>query len=162
MNTKNQLHQFAWIGFTVLCTACSTPHRPDTFHSGERQPMKITMGVVSQVSDTEIPLATWKNASQSGRTYGQAAGEAVASLGGVSVPVGIAIALVGSVTGKLIGVASDSMRSTVKGQTIEVQPEQGGEAIQLFQPAQTKKLRLGDRVRIVEGSFVSRLELASE
>ena len=124
--------------------------------------MKTTVCIVDKVSDTEIPLATWKNGAQNGSIYGQAAGEAVASLGGLSVPLGIAIILIGSAAGKVVGVISDNSGNTIKGQQLVVTPVQGGEQILLFQPSQTKKLKQGDRVRIVEGSFFARLDPISE
>lgn len=162
MNTHNIVLRFTLAGLTILSCACSTPHRSATFHSGERQAMKITVGVVSQTSDVEIPLATIKNGSQEGGTYGQAAGEGVASLAGFSVPAGIAIVLIGSTVGKLAGVISDATEKTVSGQAIEVLPSQGGTPIRVLQPNQTKKLKPGDRVRIVEGSFFTHLEPASD
>ena len=162
MKTTNSLHRFAGLVLIILCSACTSSYRPITFHSGERQPMKITMGVVGQVSDAEIPIATWKDGAQNGQNFGQVFGESVSSLGGASVPLGIAIILLSKAAGNAVGALSDNTVNTIKGQEVEIIADMGGEPLRLFQPSHSKKLKLGDRVRIVEGSFFSRLEPANE
>ena len=162
MRKQNSLIRFACLALIVSCCACSTEYRPITFHSGERQPMKITMGVVSQVSDAEIPVATWKDGAQNGYNFGKVAGESVSSLGVASIPLGIAIMLVSTAAGKAVGTVNDNTVNSIKGQEIVIVTGQGGEPVRLFQATQMNKLKQGDQVRIVEGSFFSRLEPVSK
>ena len=78
------------------------------------------------------------------------------------MPLGIAIILLSKAAGNAVGAVSDNTVNTIKGQEVEIIADLGGEPLRLFQPSQKMKLKQGDRVRIVEGSFFSRLEPANE
>lgn len=138
----------------LSCCACGgAAYKPMVFHSGERQPMRITSGSIESVRDVDIPIATWKTGKQSGTTYGGALGEAVAQFGG-----GMPVIFVGTLLGGIAGIISDSRIQTLPGQELVFVPDTQGESRPLIQPDRGHKLQAGEKVRIVEGTFVSRLE----
>lgn len=141
------------LGVLACCACGGAVYKPMVFHNGERQPMRITSGSIQTVRDVDIPVATWKTGAETGRLFGGVLGEAATQFG-----VGMPIILVGSALGGMIGMISDSKKQTLPGQELLFAPDSQGEASQLMQPNQGRKLQAGERIRIVEGSFVSRLE----
>ena len=141
------------LGALTCCACGGAAYKPLVFHSGEPQPMRITSGSIQTVRDVDIPVATWKTGAESGRLFGGALGEAAAQFG-----VGMPIILVGSALGGMIGMISDSRKLTLPGQELLFAPDGQIEPRQLIQPNQGRKLQVGEKIRIVEGSFMSRLE----
>lgn len=141
------------LGALTSCACGGAAYKPMVFHSGERQPMRITSGSIQTVRDVDIPIASWKTGRQSGTTYGGALGEVVAQFGG-----GMPVIFVGTLLGGIAGIISDSRIRTLPGQELVFVPDPQGEPRQLIQPDQGRKLQVGEKVRIVEGTFVSRLE----
>lgn len=146
--------------FTTFLSGCTTTHQAMTFQRSNAQPMWLTIGVITEVESIEIPKATWKDGAYNGSTYGQGAGQAISGFAGSGV-AGVAIILVSESVGAILGKISDSVERTTSGQRLVFVPDSGGEAKTLIQPDRNSKLRVGDRVRIVEGSFVTQLRSCS-
>lgn len=142
---------------SISLAACGTTYKPMTYESGSPPKAKITTGVVVSVRDVQLPKAKLSGTASSGSKIGSTAGEAGYLLGG-----NIGLVFVGSVVGGLAGIVADATASTtVSGQEIVIQPEGAGKKITIVQPDTRTRLNAGEKVRIYEGSFTSRLERIS-
>jgi len=145
------------IGAAVLSislAACGTTYKPMTYESGNPPKAKITSGVVVSVKDVQIPKARLSGSRSTGSAIGSAAGEAGHMFGG-----NIGLVFVGSVVGGLAGIVAGAVASnTVSGQEIVIQPEGAGKEITVVQPDSSIRIKAGEKVRIYEGSFTSRLD----
>jgi outer membrane lipoprotein SlyB len=156
----------------ALLEGCSTtPYSPEMFRSSSvSQQMRISTGTVLDIRDIELyrlpnDTRTW---SSNGGDIGVTAGGGIGgNLLAGSGPVGFLIgASMGFVVGKIGGAAIDTITgepdrvSKIKAKEVRISFDSTGENVTNVTDFQTgSQLRPGMKVRIIEGSFVRRIEI---
>lgn len=137
----------------VLTTGCASSLKQNSYQTGAvQQKMKVTLATVIDVREVDIEVRP----SGAGASAGTAAGGVIGGgYGGNrgSIVSGIAGAVIGGVAGTL----ADKAVNAKKGQEIVFKIDGTNETQALVQEVDDDPIRVGDRVRLMEGSFSARL-----
>jgi len=150
MKMMTSLTAFAII---LLTTGCASSMKQSSYQTGAvQQKMRVTLATVLDVREVDIEV----KASGAGAAAGTAAGAVMAGNNSGSnrgIVSGIAGALVGGIAGTL----ADKAANAKKGQEIVYRIDGTNETQALVQEVDDDPIRVGDRVRLMEGSFSARL-----
>lgn len=137
----------------VLTTGCATSQKQNSYQTGAvQQKMKVTLATVIDVREVDIEVRPSGAGAAAGTTAGAVVGGGYGGNRG-SIVSGIAGALIGGVAGTL----ADKAVNAKKGQEIVFKIDGANETQALVQEVDDDPIRVGDRVRLMEGSFSARL-----
>lgn len=136
----------------VTLAGCASSHSPSVYQSGQVQaPMRVRIATVIDIREVEIEGRQTGVGASAGATTGAVLGSATGSRHGIVG--GIAGAVVGGIAGAVIEKAA----SGKKGIEILYRLDGGNEIMALVQEQDSDNpIKVGDRVRITEGSFTAR------
>lgn len=142
----------------ALMAACSTiNYNAKTYQVGQvQQQMKVKVGTVVEIREVEIVKKNTNAGTGTGTVVGSVAGS-MAGLSSNSTGQGIAGALAGALVGGVVGGVADSVGRTATGLEILYTLDGSPDVLALVQEKGEDTFKVGDRVRLLEGSFASRL-----
>jgi outer membrane lipoprotein SlyB len=139
------------VPLVLFIAGCATSQKANVYQTGAvQQQMRVKLATVIDVREVDIePRPTGAGAS-AGATAGAVIGT---NTGRGGVVEGIAGAVIGGVAGAM----AEKGLSAKKGQEIVYQVDGTSETLALVQEKDETPLKVGDRVRLIEGSFSARL-----
>ncbi len=156
------MKQFASIilaGAVVLsAVGCASSQKQNVYSTGAvQQKMKVTLATVVDVREVDIeakPTGSGTSAGvAAGAVIGAGAGRPLATSGKNAIVAGIAGAVIGGVAGTL----AEKGLNAKKGQEVIFKVDGTTDAQALVQELDDDPIKVGDRVRLMEGSFAARL-----
>lgn len=137
----------------LLAGGCATSLKQNVYQSGAtQQQMKVQLATVVDVRDVDIEV----NPSGGGTL----AGAAIGGTAGMGVPgtrQGVVGSIAGAVVGGIAGTLAEKGLNAKKGQEVIYKIDDTPGTFALVQELDGDPLHPGDRVRLMSGSFASRL-----
>ena len=141
------------LAIIALTTGCATSQKQNSYTTGSvQQKMKVTLATVIDVREVDIEVKP----SGAGAAAGTAIG-GVAGMGNPNTRSGIVGSIAGMLVGGIAGTLADKAINAKKGQEVIYQIDGTMETQALTQEVDNDPIRVGDRVRLMEGSFSARL-----
>lgn len=142
----------------LLATGCATSQKQNVYSTGAvQQKMKVTLATVIDVREVSIEARP----TGAGTSAGVAAGAVVGAGAGGPMNTGGKNSIVSSVAGAVIGGVAGTLAerglNAKRGQEIVYQIDGTKETQALVQELDDDPVKIGDRVRLMEGSFAARL-----
>lgn len=135
----------------ALLSGCASSQKANVYQTGAvQQQMKVKLATVIDVREVEIETRPTGVGSTAGATTGAVLAAGNGRGGAVE---GIAGAVIGGVVGSI----AEKGLSGKKGQEVIYQLDGTSDTLALVQEMDEAPLKAGDRVRVIEGSFATRL-----
>lgn len=138
---------------TVLA-GCASSYKPSTYQAGQvQQQMRVKLATVVDIREVDIEMKSTGTGAAVGASAAAVAASNSYYRGGSSVAAGIA----GVVIGGLVGAATEKSVNTKKGIEILYRLDGTTDLLALVQEQESDNpIQVGDRIRIIEGSFAAR------
>jgi len=142
----------------ALTAGCASSQKQNVYSTGAvQQKMKVTLATVIDVREVEIEAKP----SGAGASSGMAAGAVIGAGGGRPLTTtgknAIVSGIAGAVIGGVAGTLAEKGLNSKKGQEVVFKIDGSSEVQALVQELDDNPLKVGDRVRLMEGSFSARL-----
>lgn len=138
-------------GAILTLTGCATSYKPGVYQSGQvQQAMKVKLATVIEVREVDIATPASGSGAAAGSATGAVLGTSINSRGGIVA--GIA----GAVVGGVAGTVAEKAVNAKKGVEILYQIDGSADMMAVVQEQDENPIQVGDRIRIMEGSFATR------
>ncbi|MDD5366666.1 MAG: hypothetical protein PHR30_15120 [Gallionellaceae bacterium] len=142
---------------SLVLTGCASSYKPNLYQSGQaQQAMKVKLATAVEIREVEIAAQNTGTGATAGAAVGGVVGAYSGSRGG------IVSSIAGALVGGLLGNAVEKGANAKKGIEITYRLEGSNEVMALVQEQdEADPIKVGDRIKIVEGATTRATELAA-